>query len=73
MASSVGGVEDFIIKHGEVEREAQSDGVGGLHLGLGDIVRLLVGLSAVFGHGCDIICLETLNNALKIIAKRVYN
>ena len=64
MASSVGGVEDFIIKHGEVEREAESDGVGGLHLGLGDIVRLLVGLSAVFGHGCDITCLETLNNTL---------
>ena len=51
VASSVGRIEDFVIKYGKVERQSEPDRVGGLHFGLGNIVRLLIRLSAVFGHG----------------------
>ena len=34
-------VEDLVVEDGEVEREAEPDGVGGLHLALGNLEGLL--------------------------------
>ena len=42
VASSVGGTEDFVIKDGKVERQAQPDGMCGLHFGLGNVECFLV-------------------------------
>ena len=47
LAGLVGGVEDLVVEDGEVEREAEPDGVGRLHLALGDLERLLVRLLRV--------------------------
>jgi len=43
-------VEDFVVEHGEVEREAEPNRVRGLHLRLGDVERLAVGLLRVLNH-----------------------
>ena len=51
MTGPVGGIEDFVIKDGEIERQPQPDGVGGLHLGFGYVKCLLVGSFAVLGDG----------------------
>ena len=37
-------VEDLVVKHGEIESQPQSDGVGGLHFGLADLKSILVSL-----------------------------
>lgn len=37
-------VEDLVVENGEVESQAQADGVGGLHLCLADVKRILVGV-----------------------------
>ena len=37
MASLIGGVEDLVVEDGEVQRETETDGVGGCELGLGDV------------------------------------
>ena len=34
VARSLGGVEDLVVKHGKVEREAEADGVGGANTNL---------------------------------------
>ena len=47
LARLVGGVEDLVVEHGEVEGEPQSDGVCGLHLGLADLKSVLVGFLRV--------------------------
>lgn len=47
-----GRVDNLVIEYGKVEREAEPDGVCGLHFGLGDVERLLVGLLRVLHHGC---------------------
>jgi hypothetical protein len=49
----VGGIEDFVIEDGKIERQPQPDGVGGLHLGFGNVKCLLVGSFAILGHGCN--------------------
>ena len=41
MTGLVGTVEDLVVEDGEVEGEAQPDGVGGLHLTLADIKCIL--------------------------------
>ena len=43
----LGRVEDLVVEDGEVERESEPDGVGRLHLALGDLERLLVRLLRV--------------------------
>ncbi len=43
-------VEDFVEEDGEVESQAEPDGVGGLHAGLGNVEGVLVGLLAVLNH-----------------------
>ena len=43
-------VEDLVVEDREVERQAQPDGVGGLHLGLGNVERVLVCLLRLL-HG----------------------
>ena len=43
----VGAVEDLVVKHGEIEGEAEADGVGGLHLALADLEGVLVRLLRV--------------------------
>lgn len=50
LAGLFGRVEDFVVEDGEVERESEPDGVRGLHLGLGDLEGLLVGLLGVLEH-----------------------
>jgi hypothetical protein len=37
VASTIGGVQDLVVEHGEVEGQTQADGVGGGQLGLSDI------------------------------------
>jgi len=37
VASTVGGVEDLVVEDGEVQGKAETDGVSGGELGLGDI------------------------------------
>ena len=44
-------VEDLVVEHGEVEGQAQADGVCGIHLLLADVKRLLVSLLRVV-DGC---------------------
>lgn len=51
MAGSRRGVDNLVIEYGKVEREAESDGVCGLHFGLSDVERLLVGFLGVLHHG----------------------
>ena len=58
LASLVGRVEDLVVKHGEVEREAETNGVRGREVGAGDFGRGLVrlqglvgGVLALVGHG----------------------
>lgn len=46
------GVDNLVIKDGEVEREAEPDGVCGLHFGLSDVEGLLVGFLRVLDDGC---------------------
>ena len=53
MTGPVGGIEDFVIEDGKIERQPQPDGVGGLHLGFGNVKCLLVGSFAILGHGCN--------------------
>ena len=43
-------VEDFVEEDGKVESQAEPDGVGGLHAGLGNVEGVLVGLLAVLNH-----------------------
>ena len=50
LAGLVGGVEDLVVEDGEVEGEAQPDGVGGLHLTFADLKGVLVGLLRVVNN-----------------------
>ena len=50
LAGLVGGVEDLVVEDGEVEGEAQPDGVGGLHLTFADLEGVLVGLLRVVNN-----------------------
>ena len=43
MASTIGRVQDLVVKDREVQGKAETDGVGGCELGLGDIGGRLVG------------------------------
>ena len=45
-------VEDLIVKHGEVESQAQPNGVGWLHLGLADLESVLVSFLGIVNNGC---------------------
>ena len=49
MASSVGAVEDFVVEHGEVQGETESDGVGRGKLGNGNVGGGLVGFQGLVG------------------------
>ena len=50
LAGLVGGVEDLVVEDGEVEGEAQPDGVGWLHLPFADLKGVLVGLLRVVNN-----------------------
>lgn len=52
MARARRGVDNLVIKDREVEREAESDGVGGLHFGLSNVEGFLVGLLRVLDDRC---------------------
>jgi hypothetical protein len=41
VAGTVGRVEDLVVEDGEVEGEAETDGVSGSKLGLGDVGGVL--------------------------------
>jgi hypothetical protein len=41
VAGTVGGVEDLVVEDGEVEGEAETDGVSGSELGLGNVGSVL--------------------------------
>ena len=51
MTRPVRTVEDFVVKDGKIEGQAEADGVGGLHLGLGYVKGLLVGVLSFVSHG----------------------
>ena len=55
MACAVGRVDDLVVEDGEVEGESEPDGVGRLHLALGDLERLLVRLLGVLQHGGPVV------------------
>ena len=44
-------VENFVKEDREVEGQAQPNGVGGLHLRLGDVISILVSLLGVLNDG----------------------
>ena len=50
LAGFVGTVEDLIIEYGEVESQAQSDGMGWLHLGFADLESVLVSFLRIIHH-----------------------
>ena len=50
LASLLWRVEDLVVEDGEVEGEAQPDGVGGLHLTFADLEGVLVGLLRVVNN-----------------------
>jgi len=50
LTSLVRTVEDLVVKDGEVERQPQSDGVGGLHFWFTDFKRVLVGFLRVVNN-----------------------
>jgi hypothetical protein len=49
VTSSVGAVEDFVVEHGEVQGETESDGVGRRKLGDGNVGGGLVGFQRLVG------------------------
>lgn len=51
-AGLLGRVEDFVVEDGEVEGQAQPDGVCWLHVLLADVEGLLVGLLRVLHRVC---------------------
>ena len=55
MTGLLGRVEDLVVEDGEVEGESEPDGVGRLHLALGDLERLLVRLLGVLQHGGPVV------------------
>lgn len=50
LTSFLGRVQDLVVEHREIQGQTQSDGMRGLHLGLGDLKGLLIGLLRVFQH-----------------------
>ena len=52
-ARLLGGVEDFVVEDGEVEGQAQPDGVRRLHVLLADVEGVLVGLLRVLHRICS--------------------
>lgn len=52
-AGLLGRVEDFIVEDGEVEGQAQADGVCWLHVLLADVKSVLVGLLRVLHSVCN--------------------
>ena len=55
LASLLGRVQDLVVEHREVEGQTQPDGVGGLHLLLGDLEGLLVGLLRLLEDGFAVV------------------
>jgi hypothetical protein len=52
VAGAVRRVEDLVVENGEVEGEAEADGVGRSELGLGDVGGVLRVLSAILSWYC---------------------
>ena len=50
MTCPVRRVDDLVVEDGEVEGEAEADGVCRLHLGARDVERVLVGLLRVVNN-----------------------
>jgi hypothetical protein len=50
VARLVGCVQDLVVEHGEVEGQAETDGVSGRKLSLGDLGGSLVGLQRLVGR-----------------------
>ena len=47
---AIGRIEDFVVEHGEVQRQAKTNGMSGLHLILGDVEGVVVGTLRLFDH-----------------------
>ena len=50
LAGAVRRVEDLVVENGEVERQAEADGVCGWQVNCGDVIGRLVGRQALFGR-----------------------
>lgn len=61
MASSCRRINNFVIKNGKIERQAEPYWMRGLHLCLGYVKGLLVRFLRVFHHCCNAIGLITWN------------
>lgn len=60
-------VEDFVVEDGEVEGQAQSDGVCWLHVLLADVEGFLVGLLRVLHRVCTMQITSDLTAPLNIL------
>ena len=60
MAGTVGRVEDLVVEDGEVEGEAEADGVSGSELGLGNVGGVLKRLLDIVYQTCPEVWLLTL-------------
>ena len=60
MAGTVRRVEDLVVEDGEVQGEAETDGVSGSELGLGNVGGVLQVLLALLSRVCVQMCLLTL-------------
>ena len=68
VASLVGGVEDFVVEYGEVERQAQADGVRGRQLVVGDGGRVAVRVKRVGGGGLSAVAGLELGQVSVVVA-----
>jgi hypothetical protein len=50
VASQVGGVQDLVVEHGEVEGQTQADGVGRREVSLSDFGSVLISLERLVGR-----------------------
>lgn len=68
MASLVGGVEDLVVKDGEVEGQAEADGVGRRKIGRSNIGRSLVSLERLVGRGFALVSKSELGEVAVVVS-----
>lgn len=67
VASLVGGVEDLVVENGEVEGEAEADGVGGRKLALGNLGGGLVGDKGLVGRVLALVASSELGKVAVVV------
>ena len=71
LASLLGIVADFIIENGEVEGQSESDGVGGLEVRSGNLLRVVVGIEGIVGGSLVLGVGGVLSNVSVVVASHL--